>query len=91
MKIKNEREKFLKLYKSKQKKLDEQMRIMKRNDMIFNKTNKITILKRNKNDPFFKRYLYEKLIKDEEIKKKNEIHKLNLESEQDKFYNYFQY
>ena len=91
LKIKNEREKFLKIYKSKQKLLDDQMRVVKRNDMILNKTNKITILKRNKNDPFHKRYLYEKLIKDEETRKKNEIIKLNLESEKDKFYNYFQY
>jgi hypothetical protein len=91
LKIKNEREKFLKIYKSKQKLLDDQMRVVKRNDMIFNKTNKITILKTNRNDPFHKRYLYEKLIKDEEIRKKNEINKLNLESEKDKFYNYFQY
>ena len=91
LKIKNEREKLLKIYKCKQKLIDEQMHLMKRNDIIFNKTNKITILKNKKIDPFYKRYLFEDTIKNKELNKKKDNNRSGIESENDIFFNYFQY
>jgi len=91
LKIKNEREKFLKIYKCKQKLIDDQIHLMKRNDIIFNKTNKITILKNKRIDPFYKRYLFEDIIKNKELKKKKDNNKSGYESENDIFFNYFQY
>ncbi len=91
LKIKNEREKFLKIYKCKQKLIDDQIHLMKRNDIIFNKTNKITILKNKRIDPFYKRYLFEDIIKNKELKKKKDNNKSGYESKNDIFFNYFQY
>ena len=90
LKIKNEREKALKIYKSHQKLLQGQIYLMKRNEIIIDKTNKITVLQNKKNDPYYKKYLHDEVIKKEKkLKEQNNIFKL--ESEADKYYNLIQY
>ena len=90
LKIKNEREKTIKMYKSKKKLLDSQIHIMKRNDEIIDKSNKITLLQNRKVDPYYKIYLYKDKIKNEK-KIKEEIDKTKVEPESDKYYNLIQY
>ena len=90
LKIKNEREKALKIYKSHQKLLQGQIYLMKRNDIIIDKTNKITFLQNKKIDPYYKKYVHDEVIKNEnKLKKQNNITKI--ESEADKYYNLIQY
>ena len=88
--IKNEREKALKIYKSHKKLFEDQIHLMKRNEIILDKINKFTILKNKKNDPYYKKYLQDEVIKNEE-KLKEEINKTKIETEADKYYNLIQY
>ena len=91
LKLKSEREKNQKIFKSKQKVLEDKIKIMKRNEDILDRINKIIILQNKKNDPFYKRYLYNEIIKKEEQKKIDEINRYKLISEEEKYYNFIQY
>ena len=90
LKIQGEREMALKIYKSRQKLLEDKMYILERNEQILDKSNKITFLQNNKKtDAFHKRYLYDKIIKNEK-KLKGKIN-IKAESEVDKYLNFIQY
>ena len=89
IKIKTEREKELKFLKCEQNLLEEKMNIMRKNYELMNKSNKIIVLRNRKFDPFYKKYIKDKVIK-KRMKSKEEFDKLKLENENDK-YNYYLY
>ena len=88
--IKNEREKAMKIYKAHKVLLEEQIHLMKRNEIISNKTNKITVLQNKKVDPYYKKYLHDEIIKNEKILQ-YKINHTKIETEADKYYNLIQY
>ena len=80
LKIEYEREKQLKLYKARQKTLVQKINIIKRNGDALNKVSKIVFSQDRRNDPFHKRYIYDKLMK-QNLKDKNKNNKSEEESE----------
>ena len=80
LKLENQREKELKLYKARQKTLLQKINIIKRNGDPFNKVSKIVFSQDKRNDPFHKRYIYDKLMK-QKLKNKNKNNKSETESE----------
>ena len=90
IRIKNEREKELKIYKAKKTVLDQQLYLMKRNDEIIDKNNKITFAQNKRVDLYNKRYLYDDIIKNKK-KIKQKINKSKIESESDNNYNLISY
>ena len=90
LKIKLQREKELKINKCKQNLIEEQIHLMKRNEKIISKTNKIPFLDIKKVDPYFKRYIYEGIIKNE-IKQREAEKRGHVESEADKYANLINY
>ena len=89
IKIKTEREKELKFLKCEQYLIEEKMNIMKKNYEIMNKNNKIIVLRNRKFDPFYKKYIKDEIIK-KRMKSKEDLDKVKLENENDK-YNYYLY
>ena len=90
-KLKSEREKNQKILNSKQNVLEAKINLMKRNKDIIEKANRITFINNKKNDPYYKRYLYNEIIKTEEQKRRDEIRRYRSESKDDKFYNIIKY
>ena len=90
LKYESERERDIKIYKSKQKILEQKKYIIKRNKEILDKSNKVAIFKNRKIDPFPKRYLYDDVIK-KNLKDQNKLNNQKKEKENDNFYNYFEF
>ena len=80
----------MKIYKAHKILLEEQIHLMKRNENISNKTNKITIIQNKKVDPYHKKYLHDEIIKNEKILQ-YKINHTKIETEADKYYNLIQY
>jgi hypothetical protein len=90
LKYESERERDIKIYKSKQKILEQKKYIIKRNKEILDKSNKVAIFKNRKIDPFPKRYLHDDVIK-KNLKDQNKLNNQKKEKENDNFYNYFEF
>ena len=90
LKYESERERDLKIYKSKQKILEQKMHIIERNKEILDKANKVAFLQNRKIDPFPKRYLHDDIVK-KNLKDQNRINNQHKEKESDNFYNYLEY
>ena len=90
LKYESERERDIKIYKSKQKILEQKKYIIKRNKEILDKSNKVAIFKNRKIDPFPKRYLHDDVIK-KNLKDQNKPNNQKKEKENDNFYNYFEF
>ncbi len=80
LKLEYQREKELKLYKARQKTLLQKINIIKRNGDTLNKVSKIVFSQDRRNDPFHKKYIYDKLMK-QKLKNKNKNNKSETESE----------
>jgi hypothetical protein len=80
LKFENQREEELKLYKARQKTLFQKINIIKRNGYPLNKVRKIIFSQDRRNDPYHKRYFYDKLMK-QNLKNKNKNNKYETESE----------
>jgi len=90
LKYESERERDLKMYKSRQRILEQKMYIIKRNKEILDKANKVANFQNRKIDPFPKRYLHDEIIK-KNLKDQNKIKNQHKEKESDNYYNYLQY
>ena len=90
LRLENEREKEVKIYKFKQKILEQKEHIMIRNNEIMNKSSKIIFLQRKKIDPYQKKFIFDNINKKNLFKKK-EANKKLIESEDDKYYNFLEY
>ena len=86
LKYQSERERDLKIYKYKQKILEQKMYIIKRNKEILDKANKVAVFKNRKIDPFPKRYLHDNIIK-KHLNDQNKINNQRKEKDSDNFYN----
>ena len=80
LKLEYQSVKELKLYKARQKALLQNINIIKRNRDALNKVSKIVFSQDRRNDPFYKRYIYDKLMK-QNLKNKNKNNKSEIESE----------
>ena len=89
IKIKTERDKEIKYLKCEQKLIEDKFNKMKKNEEIMNKNTKVIVLRNKKFDPFYKKYIADKIIK-KRLTSKEHLNRLKLENENDK-YNYLYY